>query len=39
MNSESTIDRRRFLGQLLGAAAVANLSMVGLGGCPGIVRG
>jgi intracellular sulfur oxidation DsrE/DsrF family protein len=31
MNSESTIDRRRFLGQLLGAAAVANLSMVGLG--------
>jgi intracellular sulfur oxidation DsrE/DsrF family protein len=31
MSSESTIDRRRFLGQLLGAAAVANLSMVGLG--------
>jgi intracellular sulfur oxidation DsrE/DsrF family protein len=31
MNSESTIDRRRFLGQLLGAAAVANLSVVGLG--------
>jgi hypothetical protein len=31
MNSESTIDRRLFLGQLLGAAAVANLSMVGLG--------
>ena len=31
MNSASTIDRRLFLGQLLGAAAVANLSMVGLG--------
>ena len=31
MNSESTIDRRNFLGQLFGAAAVANLSMVGLG--------
>jgi len=31
MNSESTIDRRRFVGQLFGAAAVANLSMVGLG--------
>jgi intracellular sulfur oxidation DsrE/DsrF family protein len=31
MNSESTIDRRRFLGQLIGAAAVANVSMVGLG--------
>jgi intracellular sulfur oxidation DsrE/DsrF family protein len=31
MNSESTVDRRRFLGQLLGAAAVANVSMVGLG--------
>jgi intracellular sulfur oxidation DsrE/DsrF family protein len=31
MSSEFTIDRRRFLGQLFGAAAVANLSMVGLG--------
>jgi len=31
MNSASTIDRRLFLGQLLGAAAVANLSVVGLG--------
>jgi intracellular sulfur oxidation DsrE/DsrF family protein len=31
MTSESTFDRRRFLGQLFGAAAVANLSMVGLG--------
>jgi len=31
MNSASTIDRRLFLGQLLGAAAVANLTMVGLG--------
>src|SRR3954462_13237410 len=31
MNSESTIDRRLFLGQLFGVAAVAKLSMVGLG--------